>query len=115
MACEDFPCCGHTDADPCERQWYDEPDAFDTSKHPHALCDHENGECSVYEYEDDADPETCEHGDTTHDWKGATRCDLCWEWLTMVTEVSPLAYPSKVVPGLWVEIPVLRWHWEVAA
>lgn len=46
--CEDFPCCGHTPLDPCERQWYDEPDAFDTSKNPHALCDHENGDCEVW-------------------------------------------------------------------
>ena len=47
--CEDYPCCGHTDQDPCERQWYDEPGAFDTSKlgNEHALCDHENGDCEV--------------------------------------------------------------------
>lgn len=45
--CEDYPCCGHTPQDPCSRQWYDEPDAFDTSVHPHALCDHENGDCEV--------------------------------------------------------------------
>ena len=51
--CEDYPCCGHTDDNPCERQWYDEPDAFDTTKNPHALCDHENGECDVDYYEDE--------------------------------------------------------------
>jgi hypothetical protein len=27
--CEDYPCCGHTPSDPCKRQWYDEPGAFD--------------------------------------------------------------------------------------
>lgn len=51
--CEDYPCCGHTPQDPCERQWYDEPDAFDTTKNPHALCDHENGECDVEEYDEE--------------------------------------------------------------
>lgn len=50
--CEDYPCCGHTPSDPCDRQWYDEPDAFDTRKNPHALCDHENGECNVEEYDE---------------------------------------------------------------
>lgn len=53
MYCEDYPCCGHTPQDPCERQWYDEPDAFDTTKNPHALCDHENGDCDVDYYEDE--------------------------------------------------------------
>jgi hypothetical protein len=51
--CEDYPCCGHTPQDPCERQWYDEPDAFDTTKNPHALCDHENGECDVDYYDEE--------------------------------------------------------------
>jgi hypothetical protein len=55
--CEDYPCCGHTDADPCGRQWYDEPGAFDTSRpgNEHALCDHENGDCEVDVYDDDED------------------------------------------------------------
>ena len=110
--CEDYPCCGHTPDDPCTREWYDHPDAFNPSVNPHCFCDHEIG-CDVEEYEDEPDPDTCEHGDTTHDWKGATRCDICWSFLVMVTDVSPRAYPSKVVPGLWVEIPVLGWHWEV--
>lgn len=58
MRCEDYPACGHTPADPCEPQWYDEPDAFDTTKNPHAFCDHESMVCDVYDDEDD--PETCE-------------------------------------------------------
>jgi hypothetical protein len=33
----------------------------------------------------------------------------------MVTDVSPRLYPSKVVPGLMVEIPVLGWHFEMEA
>jgi hypothetical protein len=45
--CEDYPCCGHTPLDPCEPQWYDKPGAFDLTKNPHALCDHENGDCEV--------------------------------------------------------------------
>lgn len=45
--CEDYPCCGHTPADPCERQWYDEPDAFDTRRNPHAFCDHAEGWCDA--------------------------------------------------------------------
>jgi hypothetical protein len=55
--CEDYPCCGHTPEDPCERQWYDEPDAFDTSVNPHALCDHESGDCDVWWEEDDEEEE----------------------------------------------------------
>lgn len=55
MRCEDYPACGHTPADPCEPQWYDEPDAFDTTKNPHAFCDHAEGFCDVYEDE----PEAC--------------------------------------------------------
>lgn len=43
--CEDYPCCGHTPADPCERQWYDEPGAFEG---PHAFCEHEYGICEAY-------------------------------------------------------------------
>jgi len=43
MTCEDYPCCGHTPLDPCDRQWYDEPEA-----RAHAMCDHENGDCEVF-------------------------------------------------------------------
>lgn len=56
MYCEDYPCCGHTPQDPCERQPYDEPGYYDTSipGQEHRLCDHENGECDVdYEEEED--------------------------------------------------------------
>lgn len=55
--CEDYPCCGHTPEDPCDRQWYDEPGAFDTSRpgKAHALCDHENGFCDVDDYDADDD------------------------------------------------------------
>jgi hypothetical protein len=47
--CEDYPCCGHTPDDPCGRQWYDEPGAFDTTRpgNEHALCEHEYGICEV--------------------------------------------------------------------
>ena len=53
--CEDYPACGHTPQDPCARQWYDEPGAFDTSRpgNEHALCDHENGDCDVEPEEPD--------------------------------------------------------------
>jgi hypothetical protein len=27
--CEDYPCCGHTDLDPCSPQEYDKPGYFD--------------------------------------------------------------------------------------
>jgi hypothetical protein len=55
--CEDYPCCGHTEQDPCEQQWYDRPGAFDTSVpgNEHALCDHENGECDVEPDDDEPD------------------------------------------------------------
>ena len=51
--CEDYPACGHTPEDPCARQWYDEPGAFDRNKNPHAFCHHEEGDCDVEEYDDD--------------------------------------------------------------
>ena len=59
--CEDYPCCGHTPDDPCERQWYDEPGAFDTSRpgNEHALCDHENSICEV-ELDDDDEGDECD-------------------------------------------------------
>lgn len=49
--CEDYPCCGHTSDDPCAPQEYDEPGYYDTSVkgQEHRLCDHENGDCEVYE------------------------------------------------------------------
>lgn len=57
MRCEDFPCCGHTNDDPCEPQPYDRPDYYDTTVpgNEHALCDHENGDCNVPDYDDDED------------------------------------------------------------
>jgi hypothetical protein len=59
--CEDYPCCGHTPDNPCTRQWYDEPGAFDMSipGNEHALCDHENGVCEV-EYLDEPDDDEAE-------------------------------------------------------
>ena len=51
--CEDWPCCGHTPLDPCTREWYDHPDAFNPRVNPHCFCDHENGDCSVDDYEDE--------------------------------------------------------------
>lgn len=60
--CEDYPCCGHTPQDPCERQPYDEPGYYDTSipGNEHALCDHEHGECDV-------EPDYDECDDAEHD------------------------------------------------
>lgn len=57
MTCEDYPCCGHTPDDPCSRQWYDEPGAFDTSRpgNEHALCEHEYGFCDVDDEDEDLD------------------------------------------------------------
>jgi len=51
--CEDYPCCGHTPSDPCERQPYDEPGYFDTSVNPHALCDHSEGFCDVWDEDEE--------------------------------------------------------------
>lgn len=67
MRCEDYPCCGHTPADPCDAQWYDEPDAFDLSRNPHAFCDHAEGFCDA-EYADDD-----EH-DIDNDTEGGAWC-----------------------------------------
>ena len=58
--CEDYPCCGHTPEDPCERQWYDEPGAFDPRVDPHVFCEHEVGICEVDYDDDDEFPELTE-------------------------------------------------------
>lgn len=101
--CEDYPCCGHTPEDPCDRQWYDEPGAFDVSVNPHAFCEHEYGICEADEWgdewgcEDEADPDTCEHGDwSCHiEWRGEElwlvnrECDLCHTDLPETQETDP--------------------------
>ena len=53
--CEDYPCCGHTAQDPCTREWYDHPDAFNPLVNPHCFCEHEYGICEVDEYDDEED------------------------------------------------------------
>jgi len=53
--CEDYPCCGHTPQDPCSRQPYDEPDYYDTSKNPHAFCNHEEEGCTAEYYDPEWD------------------------------------------------------------
>ena len=55
--CEDYPCCGHTDQDPCQSQWYDAPGAFDTSVNPHCFCEHEFGQCDVEDYDEEDEDE----------------------------------------------------------
>lgn len=57
--CEDYPCCGHTPADPCARQEYDEPGYYDTSVagQEHRLCNHEEGECNVEYYIEEPEEE----------------------------------------------------------
>lgn len=106
--CEDWPCCGHTDGLGCDYQ----PDM--DYIYAHALCDHEVGDCALADYYDEPDPDTCEHGDA-YLKRGRWECDLCGTPLVMVTDQSPHAYPSKVVPGLWVEITALGTHFEVAS
>ncbi len=75
MRCEDYPCCGHTDLDPCGRQPYDEPGYYDTTipGQEHRLCDHENGECQVEEYDD----EDCD--DAEHDCRDCEKGEDGWE------------------------------------
>lgn len=57
--CQDYPCCGHDMVnDPCDRQWYDEPDAFDPRVNPHCFCEHEFGVCEAEdEYADEDEDE----------------------------------------------------------
>lgn len=54
--CEDYPCCGHTEEDPCD---YSGPSADDILADPrryHLHCEHEAGYC-VEDDEDDGDDE----------------------------------------------------------
>ena len=65
MYCEDYPCCGHTDQDPCARQPYDEPGYYDVSRpgNEHALCEHEYGLCDV---DPEEDPDEYDDPDDDH-------------------------------------------------
>lgn len=72
--CEDYPCCGHG-AEGCSPQWFDEPDAFDTSKYPHALCEHEYGICDVEPDWDDEDE------DDSYDYKNDGNEDAAMEYM----------------------------------
>jgi hypothetical protein len=97
--CEDYPCCGHNEDDPCAPQWYDAPDAFDPNVNPHCFCEHEFGICEadIYEDDEDADPETCEHGDTSYHvkqrgdevWYVKRDCDRCYTSLPDLQETDP--------------------------
>lgn len=81
MRCEDYPCCGHTPLDPCERQWYDEPGAFDTSRNPHALCEHEYGFCDVepdFDGCDECGEDECVCDDD-YDYYNEGREDFGWD------------------------------------
>lgn len=75
--CEDYPCCGHTPLDPCDRQWYDEPYAFDLSRNPHALCEHEYGICDVEPDEDDEEDE--DDYDYANEGREDIHLDGMWE------------------------------------
>jgi hypothetical protein len=79
MRCEDYPCCGHTPLDPCDRQWYDEPGAFDTSRpgNEHALCEHEYGICDVEPWGDDEDEE--DDYDYANEGREDIHLDGMWE------------------------------------
>ena len=114
--CEDYPCCGHTPDDPCTREWYDDVDWHAYSA-KHAGCDHEAGFycCDEDDDGDVIDPRYCDHNSAYETPMGARSCDDCLADLMVVTDVSPKMYPSKVIPGMWVEIPVLGWHLEVAS
>lgn len=83
--CEDYPCCGHTPDDPCERQPYDEPGYYDTSipGNEHALCNHEEGECNVDYYDED------EEDDEPDTLVSSSYCPKCEQTL-------PLTGRSKV-------------------
>lgn len=47
--CEDYPCCGHELGD-CDGSKYGSDESIMSS--PHVLCDHEFGECLVWEAEE---------------------------------------------------------------
>jgi hypothetical protein len=47
--CEDYPCCGHEMND-CDGSLYGSDE--DIKNDPHVLCDHENGICELYDYEE---------------------------------------------------------------
>ena len=96
--CEDYPACGHTPTDPCERQWYDEPWAFNLSVNPHCFCEHEYGICQADDVDYGVDdPDTCEHTDKSYytEWRGEElwyinrECDRCYTDLPDERETDP--------------------------
>jgi len=75
--CEDYPCCGHTPLDPCERQPYDEPGYFDTSRpgNEHALCEHEAGFCDVDMDEEDEEDDEEDEDEVREEYQAHTPPD----------------------------------------
>ena len=113
--CEDYPCCGHTAEDPCRRQWYDHPDAFNPRVNPHALCEHEYGICEVEP--DEVDPEDCQHSSVHRyarmSWGAWYECSYCDTMMEPVTDIDQHFFESSVVPGMWLDIPVLVINYRV--
>ena len=65
--CEDYPCCGHTDEDPCDWRGPSSADMLANPAKYHIGCDHEAGYCD-YEVEDD-DEDCCDIcGEFGHDY-----------------------------------------------
>ena len=72
MRCEDYPCCGHTPADPCEPQWYDTA-AGKAQIMRHACCDHDAGYCEIEPPEPECD--VChEYECDVDEWCGGCGC-----------------------------------------
>ena len=95
--CEDYPCCGHEQGD-CNGLLYGSDEAIKAEAYAHAYCDHEAGiyQCDD-EGDDDADPETCEHEDTSYTpvWRGDDlwltnrECSRCYTDLPETQETDP--------------------------
>lgn len=73
--CEDFPCCGHEMGD-CEGLKYGSDESIKSD--PHLLCDHENGECELYDddYDEEDDEDDYDESELVAE---DVMADLAWE------------------------------------
>lgn len=105
MRCEDYPCCGHTNDDPC---WPIPSDTHDWYRDPHVSCDHEAGVCDAddnYGEDEFIDPKDCDHGNGSYAHDGSP----CWEWncsheMTFVCDDCDSTLPARGLGNGDVEI-----------
>jgi hypothetical protein len=65
--CEDYPCCGHTEQDPCDPEAFGFKTSAEWANDPHLMCDHENGICEADDKDYDEDEDTDDEDEEADD------------------------------------------------